>query len=87
MVDGLGHALVHEASAQLHKTATLARWASALLAVATVSTALLSVLPEAFNRPVAVPTGIALVALGCSSWVTAPTRLSGPVPDLSTRAR
>ena len=49
-------------------TRVLARWASALLAVATVATAALAVLPEAFNRPFAVPTGIALIGLGVSLW-------------------
>ena len=51
----------------------LARWASALLAVATVSTAALAVLPESFNRPFAVPTGIALMGLGISLWRTTGT--------------
>lgn len=44
------------------------RWAAGLLAVSTVLTAALAVLPEAFNRPVAVPEGIALIALGVSLW-------------------
>ena len=43
-------------------------WASALLAVATISTLALAVLPEAFNRPFAIPTGIALMGLGWSAW-------------------
>ncbi len=46
----------------------LARWAGALLAVGAVGTAALAVLPESFNRPVAVPVGIALVGLGVSLW-------------------
>ncbi|HEY0642039.1 MAG TPA: hypothetical protein VGD39_01375 [Nocardioides sp.] len=44
------------------------RWASALLAVSTVSTAALAVLPDAFNRPFAVPEGIALIGLGVALW-------------------
>ena len=38
----------------LFRAGLLARWASALLALATVSTAALAVLPESFSRPVAV---------------------------------
>jgi hypothetical protein len=55
----------------LFRTGVLARWASALLAVSTVATAALAVLPEAFNRPFAVPEGIALVGLGVSLWRSA----------------
>lgn len=54
----------------LFRSAVLARWAAALLAVSTVGTAALAVLPEAFNRPMAVPEGIALIALGVSLWRT-----------------
>ena len=39
-----------------------------LLAVGNVSTLALSVLPDSFNRPLAVPTGIALIGLGVSLW-------------------
>ena len=52
----------------LFRAAVVARWASALLAVATVSTLALAVLPDAFNRPFAVPTGIALIGVGWSTW-------------------
>jgi hypothetical protein len=52
----------------LFRTGILPRWAAALLAVSTVSTAALAVLPEAFNRPFAVPEGIALIALGVALW-------------------
>lgn len=52
----------------LFRTAILPRWASALLAVSTVSTAALVVLPDAFNRPFAVPEGIALIGLGVALW-------------------
>lgn len=54
----------------LFRTGVVARWASALLAVATVSTLALAVLPDAFNRPFAVPAGIALIGLGWSAWRT-----------------
>ena len=52
----------------LFRAGVLARWAAALLAVSTTATAALAVLPESFNRPLAVPAGIALVALGVSLW-------------------
>ena len=39
----------------LFRTGILARWAAALLAVGALSTAALAVLPESFNRPIAVP--------------------------------
>ncbi len=50
------------------RAGVLARWAAALLAVSTVATATLAFLPEAFNRPMAIPTGIALIGLGVSLW-------------------
>lgn len=46
----------------------LSRPAAALLAVATTSALALAVLPESFNRPFAVPTGVALIGLGVSLW-------------------
>jgi hypothetical protein len=46
----------------------LYRPAAVLLAVGNVSTLSLAVLPDSFNRPMAVPTGIALVGLGVSLW-------------------
>jgi hypothetical protein len=52
----------------LFRTRVLARWAAALLAVSTAATAALAVLPDSFNRPFAVPEGIALIALGVSLW-------------------
>jgi hypothetical protein len=52
----------------LFRTGVLARWAAALLAVSTVGTAALAVLPEAFNRPLAVPEAVALIGLGVSLW-------------------
>jgi hypothetical protein len=54
----------------LFRTGVLARWAAVLLAVSTVGTAALAVLPEAFDRPMAVPEGIALIGLGVSLWRT-----------------
>ncbi len=48
--------------------AGVTRWAAALLAYATTSALALSLLPESFNRPFAVPTGVALIGLGVSLW-------------------
>lgn len=52
----------------LFRAGVLARWAAALLALGTLGTALLAVLPAAFDRPMAVPTGLALIGLGVSLW-------------------
>jgi hypothetical protein len=52
----------------LFRARVLARWAAVLLAVSTVATAALAVLPEVFSRPMAVPEGIALIGLGISLW-------------------
>jgi hypothetical protein len=52
----------------LFRARVLARWAAGLLAIGTVGTAALAVLPESFNRPIAVPVGVALVGLGISLW-------------------
>jgi hypothetical protein len=67
----------------LFRTGVLARWAAALLAVSTVGTAALAVLPESFNRPMAVPEGIALIGLGVSLWRTQ-RRQADDVDTLST---
>jgi hypothetical protein len=52
----------------LFRARVLARWPAALLVVGTVATLALAVLPESFNRPFAVPTGVALIGLGISLW-------------------
>jgi hypothetical protein len=52
----------------LFRAGVLARWAAALLAYGTTSALALAVLPESFNRPFAVPTGVALIGLGVSLW-------------------
>jgi hypothetical protein len=55
----------------LLRARVLARWAAALLAVGTLATIALAWLPQSFERPLAVPTGIALIGLGYSLWRTA----------------
>ena len=52
----------------LFRAKVLARWASVLLALSTVATATLAVLPTSFDRPMAVPEGVALIGLGISLW-------------------
>ncbi len=55
----------------LFRAHVLARWATVLLAVGGVVTAALSVMPSAFYRLLALPNGVALIALGASLWMTA----------------
>ena len=52
----------------LFRARILSRWASLLLAYGTISVLALSVLPESYSRPFAVPTGVALIGLGVSLW-------------------
>jgi hypothetical protein len=54
----------------LYRARVLSRWAAALLAAGAVGIATLKVLPTSFDRPMAVPTGIALIGLGVSLWRT-----------------
>jgi hypothetical protein len=74
----------------LYRARVLVRWGSALLAVSGLITVALSVMPDAFYRFLAVPNGIAMIALGYSLWHS--TRTSGrafdptPTPKLATAA-
>ena len=52
----------------LFRARVVSRSASLLLAYGTISVLALAALPESFNRPFAVPTGIALIGLGVSLW-------------------
>ncbi len=54
----------------LYRARVLARWAAALLAVGGVVTVALSQMPDAFYRLLAFPNGIAMIALGCSLWLS-----------------
>ena len=68
----------------LYRARILARWASGLLVLGTLATLALHVLPQSFDRPFAVPTGIALIGLGISLWrdqrKTAAVTISGLAP-------
>jgi len=57
----------------LYRARVLPRWASALLAVAGIATAALSLMPDALYRLLAFPNGIAMIALGYSLWKLART--------------
>lgn len=52
----------------IFRARVMPRWAGALLAVSTVGTAALAVLPESFSRPMAVPEALALIWLGTALW-------------------
>ncbi|HLI55635.1 MAG TPA: hypothetical protein VKY26_01255, partial [Actinomycetota bacterium] len=67
----------------LFRAGVLARWAAALLAVGTAATVALAVLPESFNRPFAVPTGVALIGLGISLWRDGASTTPGAAPAAS----
>jgi hypothetical protein len=57
----------------LYRARVLARWAAVLLAVGTFAAIAIPLLPHSFARPLAFPTGIALIGLGYSLWRTART--------------
>lgn len=63
-----------------YRARVLARWACALLAIGTVAVLALAALPESYNRPFAVPTGIALIGLGVSLY----RNQSALTPDTET---
>jgi hypothetical protein len=65
----------------LFRARILARWASALLAVGTIATVSLAFLPESFNRPMAVPVGLALLGLGISLWRDQGSAVAEPAVD------
>lgn len=52
----------------LYRAGVLARWAAALLAAGGLVTVALAAMPDAFYRVLALPNGIAMVALGWSLW-------------------
>ena len=52
----------------LYRAGILARWAAALLAVGGIVTAVLTLMPDAFYRLLALPNGLAMIALGLSLW-------------------
>lgn len=63
----------------LFRAGLLARWAAALLALGTLSTIAIPLLPQVNERLFAVPTGIALIGLGYSLWREQRAPVAGPV--------
>jgi hypothetical protein len=59
----------------------LARWAAALLAVGSLATMAIPLLPQVNYRLFAIPTGVALVGLGYSLWREQRTPAAVPVPS------
>ena len=69
LICGIGYALGGLLfGISLFRAGVLSRAPSALFAIGTVSALALSMLPESFDRPFAVPVGIALIGLGVSLW-------------------
>jgi hypothetical protein len=66
----------------LYRANVLARWASALLAVGGVVSVVLSLMPDAFYRLLAVPNGIAMIGLGYCLWRTTRTTSMQPSADI-----
>lgn len=64
----------------LFRARVLPRWASLLLAVGGLVSAALTFMPDAFHRLLALPNGIALIALGWALWTSYRTAGS---PDAS----
>jgi hypothetical protein len=60
----------------LFRAHVLARWAAALLAVGGLLSVVLSLMPDAFYRFLAVPNGGALIGLGVSLWRSTRTELN-----------
>ena len=67
----------------LYRARILARWASGLLVLGTLATLALHVLPQSFDRPFAVPTGVALIGLGISLWRDQRTTAAVTTSDLA----
>jgi hypothetical protein len=64
----------------LFRARVLARWAAVLLAVAGFASVVLSQMPDAFYRMLAVPNAIAMIGLGYSLWRVA----RATEPDVTT---
>jgi hypothetical protein len=60
----------------LFRAHVLARWAAALLAVGGLLSVVLSLMPDAFYRFLAVPNGVAMIGLGVFLWRSTWTALN-----------
>lgn len=61
----------------LFRARVLARWAAVLLAVGTLASAAIPLLPQINQRLFAIPTAVALIGLGYSLWREQRTRTTG----------
>lgn len=68
----------------LYRARVLARWAGALLAIASVLTVTVAVLPDAFYRFLAFPNSIAMIGLGYSLWLSTRTESTSPPTGVDT---
>ncbi len=68
----------------LFRANLLARWAAALLAVGSLATAAIPLLPQINQRFFAIPTGVALVGLGYSLWRDQRTPVARPMTSPAT---
>jgi hypothetical protein len=64
----------------LYRARVLARWAAGLLAVASVASVALAVMPEDSYRLLAYPNGVAMIGLGYSLWTLARDDAGTPAP-------
>ncbi len=69
----------------LYLARVLARWAAALLAIASVLTVTLAVLPDSFYRLLAFPNSIAMIGLGYSLWLSTRTETT-PLPTSADKS-
>jgi len=65
----------------LFRANVLTRWAAALLAVGSLATMAIPLLPQVNYRLFAIPTGVALVGLGHSLWREQRTPAARPMPN------
>jgi hypothetical protein len=65
----------------LFRANILARWAAVVLAVGSVATIAIPLLPQINQRLFAIPTGVALVGLGYSLWREQRTPAARPMPS------
>ncbi|HEX8510890.1 MAG TPA: hypothetical protein VF635_15495 [Propionibacteriaceae bacterium] len=70
----------------LYRARVLARWAATLLAVASLLTVTLAVLPDTFYRFLAVPNSVAMIGLGYSLWLTTRTETTTLVTGIDARS-
>jgi hypothetical protein len=67
----------------LYRAGVLARWAAVLLAVGGLASVVLSMMPDAFYRLLALPNAIAMIGLGYSLW----REKRGLIPESATNLR